>query len=183
MKSFIFTFGSSHAHPNGFVRINAPGAQLARLEMFKHYGRKWSHQYEEEAEFSQEKQERFTPAGCAREITLDLHGYRMRMRPFGLGCQPVGHYDYVEGHRQTDGHHGVVWYERRLTEEEVSRFELEPLEQPKEQERPLTRAEQQDELDSLFADALHVVGGTGNFEPDDFDATEEIWRGDADPGL
>ena len=45
MKSYIFTFGQNHAYKDGYVTINANSPELARAEMFKRYGQKWSMQY------------------------------------------------------------------------------------------------------------------------------------------
>ena len=101
----------------------------------------------------------------------------MRSRPFGLGCQPKGHVNYVEADRQRDGYHGTVTYDRRLSKEDVVSFDLRSVE-----EKP-SKEEQLDELESLFADAKQLVSGTGNFEPDDYFEDESEWRGDADFGL
>lgn len=43
-RDYIFTFGSNHTHPNGYVVIR--GTLLSsREEMFRRYGPRWSMQY------------------------------------------------------------------------------------------------------------------------------------------
>lgn len=47
IETWYFTFGSGHAHPNGYVKI--PGTfEVAREEMFRRYGGKWCMQYTKE---------------------------------------------------------------------------------------------------------------------------------------
>ena len=48
MVTEYFTFGSAHAHPNGYVKITATDWANARQEMIKRYGTKWAFQYDEE---------------------------------------------------------------------------------------------------------------------------------------
>ena len=43
-RDWFFTFGSAHAHPNGYVRIHGTFV-TARDTMFKRYGAKWAFQY------------------------------------------------------------------------------------------------------------------------------------------
>ena len=45
-QNWYFTFGFGHAHPNGYVCIFGTH-DGAREEMFRHYGPKWSFQYDE----------------------------------------------------------------------------------------------------------------------------------------
>lgn len=59
------------------------------------------------------------------------HKYQMLYRPFGINCQPTGAVYYTDANRVRDGYHGIVEYDRELTPEEISRFELkEIVEQP-----------------------------------------------------
>lgn len=44
-REWIFTFGSDHKHPGGYVKIYGEYAG-AREEMFRLYGNKWAFQYE-----------------------------------------------------------------------------------------------------------------------------------------
>lgn len=46
-ENWYFTFGSNHAHPNGYVRLFGT-FNSAREEMFRRFGPKWSMQYDEE---------------------------------------------------------------------------------------------------------------------------------------
>lgn len=47
MERFYFTFGYDHAHPNGYVVIEAESWDAARDQMFAHFGRAWAFQYDE----------------------------------------------------------------------------------------------------------------------------------------
>ena len=51
--------------------------------------------------------------------------YGMKMRPFGIGCQPM---DGITGtmivDKKTKGYYSVVYYDRELTEEEIEKYEL-----------------------------------------------------------
>lgn len=49
-----------------------------------------------------------------------LYWYAYRLRGFSIGCQPKGHIDV----RHDVGRHGIVGYERELTDKEMSEFEL-----------------------------------------------------------
>jgi hypothetical protein len=44
-KDYYFTFGSEHAHPQGFVKLFGTFGST-RAEMVRRYGLKWSMQYE-----------------------------------------------------------------------------------------------------------------------------------------
>ena len=48
-ENWIFTFGSSHPHPNKFVKIFGSW-ESARDEMVRRYGNKWAFQYPEHME-------------------------------------------------------------------------------------------------------------------------------------
>ena len=43
-KDHYFTFGSDHAHPNGYVKIRGT-SNGARAAMFERFGPEWSMQY------------------------------------------------------------------------------------------------------------------------------------------
>jgi hypothetical protein len=51
------------------------------------------------------------------------HWYKYRLRGFSLGCQPD---DFVS-HDVLIGKFGAVAYNRKLSEEEIQEFELEPV--------------------------------------------------------
>lgn len=42
----IFTFGFGHAHPNGYVEIEADTPMEARLKMVERFENKWAFQYD-----------------------------------------------------------------------------------------------------------------------------------------
>lgn len=50
-KIWAFTFGSGCPLQNQYVLIEAKSSNAAREEMFKHFGPKWSMQYEFDDEF------------------------------------------------------------------------------------------------------------------------------------
>lgn len=45
-ENWYFTFGSGHAHPDGYVKIHGT-FNSAREQMHKMYGPKWAFQYNE----------------------------------------------------------------------------------------------------------------------------------------
>lgn len=47
IKTWIFTFGYGHKHPNTYVEIKGTHSS-SRKKMFDRYGNKWSFQYPEE---------------------------------------------------------------------------------------------------------------------------------------
>ena len=51
---------------------------------------------------------------------MKIYWYEYKYRPFGIGCQPKGHIEYVENY----GKWGKVAYNRELTEKELNDFEL-----------------------------------------------------------
>ncbi len=55
---------------------------------------------------------------------LQLHNYGMRLRPLGIGCQPVGHYDYTDCDKIKTGYYGILTYARMLTQQEIDQYEL-----------------------------------------------------------
>ena len=55
------------------------------------------------------------------------HWYKMLRRPFDIGAQPKGATDYLECEKSVDGCFGLVCYDRKLTENEVLRYELEAI--------------------------------------------------------
>lgn len=56
--------------------------------------------------------------------TGQFFSYKMRLRPFGMGCQPPGHVRYVDADKRKDGYWGIVTYGRKLTDAEVKQYEL-----------------------------------------------------------
>lgn len=77
MNQYVFTFGSGQVHGNEdmtgkAVLINADNEYIAREEMFKHYGSKWSHSYtyDEWEEFKDSNKLPFiTPEKIVKEYT------------------------------------------------------------------------------------------------------------------
>lgn len=47
MKTFYFTFNLLHPLRNHWIEIQAEDAELARDEMFRHFGMNWAFQYED----------------------------------------------------------------------------------------------------------------------------------------
>lgn len=57
MKTYYFTFGQSHVHPDTgtrlkdyYIKITAPDGNLARDAMFSRFGPKWSMMYDHRPE-------------------------------------------------------------------------------------------------------------------------------------
>lgn len=46
MPNYYFTFGFGQVHANGFHKVNAVSASLARQEMVRRFGSKWSMMYD-----------------------------------------------------------------------------------------------------------------------------------------
>lgn len=53
--------------------------------------------------------------------------YGMRSRPFSIGCQPKEGLVEVLESDETRRYHNVLIYDRRLSDEELYKFELEVL--------------------------------------------------------
>lgn len=51
--------------------------------------------------------------------------YGMKLRGFGIGCQPKGFVKHED--IDSDDYYSFVWYDRKLTEEEVNMFDLDYL--------------------------------------------------------
>ena len=45
LNVYYFTFGTNHAHPNGYVVIYSNSLENARAKMFERYGRAWAFSY------------------------------------------------------------------------------------------------------------------------------------------
>jgi hypothetical protein len=58
----------------------------------------------------------------AEKETNNIYWYEYTLRGFSLGCQPKG---FIE-HNDNIGRHGIVSYDRQLTNEELSDYELIP---------------------------------------------------------
>lgn len=61
----------------------------------------------------------------------NLFWYAYRLRGFSIGCQPSNHITWND----SIGKHGIVAYDRPLTKEELSSYELEPYKTPARSER------------------------------------------------
>lgn len=53
--------------------------------------------------------------------------YRMKSRPFGIGCQPHNSIKYIDLNKKETGFYGELTYDRELTEKEIYDFELVPV--------------------------------------------------------
>lgn len=73
-----------------------------------------------------------------------LYWYEMLHRPVSLGCQPKGFVDFIED----KGNHGIVAYEKELTDKELSDFEMQEWdidqEKEKQQTNELTKRQEQE---------------------------------------
>lgn len=56
-----------------------------------------------------------------------MYKYGMRLRPFGIGCQPMDGYvdrEPYEGFKYSDKYWDVIVYNRELSEKEMEDYEL-----------------------------------------------------------
>lgn len=79
-----------------------------------------------------------------------MHKYGMRLRPLGLGCQPSRWCKYDDSNKEESGYYSFVWYERKLTDEEVKRFELDYLGEEK-------WAEKQEHTEYIFKTIMDIT--------------------------
>lgn len=63
-------------------------------------------------------------ADRAVEEEEEMIWYEMILRPVSIGCQPN---DFVDVDH-SKGRHGIVAYERQLTDEELAEYEMRPWE-------------------------------------------------------
>lgn len=57
-----------------------------------------------------------------------MYKYGMRLREFGVGCQPKGHKDFAYCDKSSTGYWSFVWYDRKLSESELENFNLDFIE-------------------------------------------------------
>lgn len=58
----------------------------------------------------------------------DIYGYGMRLRGFAPGCQPMkGLIDWKDLDEEKCGYYSLLYYDRKLTEQEVRDYELDYL--------------------------------------------------------
>lgn len=55
--------------------------------------------------------------------------YGMRLRPFGIGCQPKGFTDWKDADKWKDGYWSYVCYDRPLTEAEMKNYDLDEIQE------------------------------------------------------
>lgn len=48
----------------------------------------------------------------------------MKLRPYDTGCQPLGNIDYKELNKKETGFWGELTYDRKLTEQEIYKYDL-----------------------------------------------------------
>ena len=55
--------------------------------------------------------------------------YRMRLRPFDMGCQPTDGLEDIEDEQTVNGRHywNILIYSRELSDKEVADYELDKL--------------------------------------------------------
>lgn len=89
-----------------------------------------------------------------KEKKAKLHWYAYRLRGFSLGCQPNG---FVKHDPEKGGNFGAIAYDRKLSAQEISDFELQPMTAAKKQKssadgRKKLTEEQVYEVRAKFAD-------------------------------
>ena len=50
--------------------------------------------------------------------------YGLRLRPVGMGCQPPRFRKYEDTNKDKTGYWSFVWYEYRLSDEDLSKYEM-----------------------------------------------------------
>ncbi len=56
-----------------------------------------------------------------------MYRYRLKYRPLDVGCQPEGFINYSEMNKKQSGFFGELTYNRKLTEDEIRKYELFPV--------------------------------------------------------
>ena len=59
-------------------------------------------------------------------MVIGLYKYGMRLRPYGIGCQPTQGFVCCADGAVVDGHryHNFIYYAENLSKEDVSNYEL-----------------------------------------------------------
>lgn len=59
-------------------------------------------------------------------MVIGLHKYGMRLRPYGIGCQPMQGLVCCADGAVVDGHryHNFIYYTERLSKEDVSHYDF-----------------------------------------------------------
>lgn len=59
-------------------------------------------------------------------MVIGLYKYGMRLRPYGMGCQPMENYVCCDDGATADGwrYHNFVYYTKRLSEKDADHFDL-----------------------------------------------------------
>ncbi|PAC27810.1 hypothetical protein [Flectobacillus sp. BAB-3569] len=61
------------------------------------------------------------------QVIKEFFKYRLKYRPFDVGCQPHGFICHVELDKKQTGFFGELTYTRQLSEEEIRKYELFPV--------------------------------------------------------
>ena len=56
-----------------------------------------------------------------------LYKYGMRLREFGIGCQPNGFKNFKHCSKGLAGYWSYVWYSEKLSEKELSQYSMDYL--------------------------------------------------------
>ena len=54
-----------------------------------------------------------------------LYKYGMRLREFGIGCQPAGSVKHQYTDKSKCGFWSFIWYNKPLTDKEINSYDLE----------------------------------------------------------
>lgn len=58
-----------------------------------------------------------------------MYKYGMRLRGYSMGCQPSGVIKHEDFSNKDNGYWSYIYYDRKLTDEEVKRYDLDFLEE------------------------------------------------------
>ena len=53
-----------------------------------------------------------------------MYKYGMRLREFGIGCQPSGVINHEYADKQKCGYWSFIWYESPLTDKQIADYDL-----------------------------------------------------------
>lgn len=60
---------------------------------------------------------------------MKLYKYGMKARGFSIGCQPGGVKNYEDVSKLETGYWSYIYYDRKLTDEELQKYELKFIEE------------------------------------------------------
>lgn len=53
--------------------------------------------------------------------------YGMKLRGCSIGCQPKGFVKFEDTDKKVTGYYSILYYDRKLTKEEIKKYDLEEI--------------------------------------------------------